>query len=124
MTTPPIHHVLVAIPVGGEAAARTFYGDVLGLREIPKPENMAARGGLWFMAGEIGVHLGLDPDFLPARKAHVAYEVTNLDDLRSRLESGGTPTRDDVPIAGYRRFHTEDPFGNRMELLEANPALE
>lgn len=121
MTTPAIHHVMVAIPVGGEAAARTFYGDLLGLPEIPKPKNMAARGGLWFIVCGLGLHLGLEADFQPARKAHIAYEVSSLDDLRFRLESLGTPTRDDVPLAGYRRFHTEDPFGNRVELLEAAP---
>ena len=124
MATPVIHHVMVAIPVGGEAAARAYYGELLGLPEVPKPENMAARGGLWFMAGDLGLHLGLHPDFVPARKAHVAYEVSALDGLRTRLESLGYPTRDDVPLAGYRRFHTEDPFGNRVELLEADPERE
>ena len=124
MATPVIHHVMVAIPIGGEATARSYYGELLGLPEVLKPENMAARGGLWFMAGDLGLHLGLDPDFVPARKAHIAYEVSALDGLRTRLESLGYPTRDDVPLVGYRRFHTEDPFGNRVELLEADPERE
>lgn len=119
MGSPAIHHVNIVMPVGGEAAARTFYSELLGFDEIPKPTPMAGRGGVWFAAGTIDLHVGVDPDFRPARKAHVAYEVSDLDGLRRRVEAMGFPTRDDVPLPGYRRFHTEDPFGNRVELLEA-----
>ena len=119
MRPPAIHHVNIVMPTGGEAAARAFYGDLLGFQELPKPAAMAGRGGVWFATETIDLHVGVDPDFRPARKAHVAYEVRGLDGLRRRVEALGYPTHDDVPLPGYRRFHTEDPFGNRVELLEA-----
>lgn len=122
MSLPSVHHLMVAIPTDGEPAARAFYGDLLGFQEIPKPAEMAGRGGLWFATGNLDLHLGTEEPFRPARKAHVAYEVRDLDALRSRLTARGYPTRDDVRLPGYRRFHTEDPFGNRVELLEPEPA--
>ena len=124
MATRRIHHVNIVMPAGGEPAARAFYGGLLGFREIPKPDEMAGRGGVWFAMGGIDLHVGVDPEFQPARKAHVAYEVTDLDGLRRRVGALGHPTRDDVPLPGYRRFHTEDPFGNRVEVLESDPAEE
>lgn len=114
-----VHHVNIVMPTSGESDARAFYGDLLGFRELPKPAAMAGRGGVWFAAGTIDLHIGVDPDFQPSRKAHVAYQIDDLDGLRRQVEELGYPTRDDVPLPGYRRFHTEDPFGNRIEFLEA-----
>lgn len=104
----------LAMPPGGEARARAFYADVLGLKEVPKPANLAGRGGVWF---EPGVHLGVEADFRPARKAHPALEVEDLATLRQRCEEAGFPPLDDEPLPGYDRFYVYDPFGNRLELL-------
>ncbi len=119
MSIPSVHHVNIVMPTSGESDARRFYGDLLGFPELPKPAAMAGRGGVWFAAGTIQLHLSVDPDFQPSRKAHVAYQVDDLDGLRHQVEELGYPTLDDVPLPGYRRFHTEDPFGNRVEFLEA-----
>lgn len=116
-----IDHVQVAMPVGGEDQARHFYGTLLGLEEIPKPESMAGRGGCWFTAGEHQIHLGVEPDFRPAKKAHIALCSTILTELRARLEAAGYATFDDVAIDGRDRFFSTDPFGNRTEFLEAGP---
>jgi catechol 2,3-dioxygenase-like lactoylglutathione lyase family enzyme len=115
---PAIHHVQIAIPVGGEAAGRRFYGELLGFHELPKPVNLRARGGVWFALDGREFHLGVDPAFRPAEKAHVAFAVTDLPKLRSRLEAAGFPTSEDEPLAGYDRCFVKDPFGNRIELLE------
>lgn len=115
-----IHHVQLAMPPGEENAGRAFYGDLLGLDEVPKPAALAPRGGLWFRRGALEVHLGVErEDFTPARKAHPAFLVAGLDELRDRLERAGYWIDDDVDLEGYRRFHVRDPFGNRIELLEA-----
>ncbi len=114
-----IHHVQVAIPAGGEERARAFYGELLGFREVPKPANLQARGGgVWFAAGALQLHLGVDKAFRPAEKAHVAYQVSGLRALRNRLTATGYEPVDDEPLAGYDRFYVNDPFGNRLELLE------
>ena len=113
-----VHHVQVAAPPGCEEAARGFYGRLLGLAELPKPAGLAARGGVWFAIGGQELHVGVDAEFRPARRAHPALLVRGLDGLRRRLEAAGVPTRDDAPIAGFRRFHAEDPWGNRVELME------
>lgn len=115
---PALHHVQVAIPAGGEDAARRFYGDLLGLVEIDKPENLRARGGAWFETGTLQLHLGVDPVFTPATKAHVAFEVADLAAMRDRCEAAGHPTRADEPLPGYDRLYVDDPFGNRIELLQ------
>jgi catechol 2,3-dioxygenase-like lactoylglutathione lyase family enzyme len=114
-----LDHVQIAIPVGGEAAARRFYGDLLGLTEVPKPEPLAARGGCWFVGEGVALHLGAESDFRPARKAHVALLAADLDGLRRALEAAGVATRDDEASIGARRFYAEDPFGNRLELVDA-----
>ncbi len=112
-----LDHVQLAIPAGGEDRARAFYAGLLGMTEVAKPANLSA-SGCWFASGSVNLHLGVDPGFRPALKAHPALVVDDLDALRLRLEEAGCETRDDKPIAGYRRFFTEDPFGNRMELME------
>ena len=113
-----IDHVQVAIPVGGEDAARGFYGGLLGLAEVPKPPVLAARGGCWFRGHRTEVHVGVDKDFRPAKKAHVALSVPDLEGLAQRLAAGGAPVTWDEELAPRRRFYTDDPFGNRIELLE------
>jgi catechol 2,3-dioxygenase-like lactoylglutathione lyase family enzyme len=113
-----IDHVLLAMPRGREDEARAFYRDLLGMAEIPKPANLAARGGVWFAAGDRQVHLGVEDDFRPAKKAHPALRVETLDAFRSRLADAGHTPYDDEPLPGYRRFYVSDPFGNRLELIE------
>jgi catechol 2,3-dioxygenase-like lactoylglutathione lyase family enzyme len=114
-----LHHVQLAMPPGEEDAARAFYGELLGMTEVPKPDELAPRGGLWFRDGALEVHLGVEGEgFTPARKAHPAFLVEGLDELRARLGEAGYRIDDDVPLPGYRRFHVRDPFGNRLELLE------
>ena len=113
-----LDHVQLAIPPGGEDAARRFYGDVLGLPEIPKPEMMRARGGLWFDAGVLQIHLGLEPGMQPSVKAHAALVVTELDTWKQRLTAAGHEWKEADDLPGVRRGHTRDPFGNRLELIE------
>jgi len=115
---PGIHHVMVAMPANGEEQARRFYGALLGLEEIEKPANLRGRGGVWFMTGNLHLHVGVDPDFHPAEKAHVAFEVDELAGVRLRLGVAGYDATDDEPLPGYDRCYVKDPFGNRMELLE------
>lgn len=114
-----IHHIQLAMPADEEEAGRRFYGDLLGLPEVPKPSELAPRGGLWFRRGSLEVHLGVErEDFTPARKAHPAFIVSGLAVLRERLEAAGYRIDEDVQLEGYRRFHVRDPFGNRLELVE------
>jgi len=113
-----IDHVLLAMPVGRESDARAFYQDILGIPEVVKPPQLAVRGGCWFEAGALKVHLGIEADFVPARKAHPAFEVDDLEALISHLKQAGyTPTAD-APLHGYDRVFVDDPFGNRIELLQ------
>jgi catechol 2,3-dioxygenase-like lactoylglutathione lyase family enzyme len=114
-----LHHVQLAMPPGEEDAARAFYGGLLRMTEVPKPDELAPRGGLWFRDGPLEVHLGVESEgFTPARKAHPAFLVDGLDELRARLGESGYRIDDDVPLQGFHRFHVRDPFGNRLELLE------
>ncbi|MDO8391918.1 MAG: glyoxalase [Actinomycetota bacterium] len=103
------------MPVGGEPNARAFYAGVLGLTEVPKPPVMAARGGCWFESGSVRIHLGADAEFRPARKAHPALVVANL---RAFVEHAGLTVRWSDEIPGTVRCHLDDPFGNRLELME------
>ena len=112
-----IDHIQLAMPAGREAEARAFYEGVLGLGEVPKPANLAARGGCWFERGAVKVHLGVEADFRPARKAHPAFLVDDLDQFRSSLDAAGIAIRTDEPLDGYDRFYIDDPFGNRLEIL-------
>jgi len=111
-----IDHVQVAIPVGSEDLARAFYDDVLGLSEVPKPPVMAARGGAWFESGEVRLHVGAEDPFVPARKAHPALAMHGLVDF---VASSGLDATWSDEIAGVVRCHVFDPFGNRIELIEA-----
>jgi catechol 2,3-dioxygenase-like lactoylglutathione lyase family enzyme len=115
-----IDHVQIACPPGSEAALRDFYVSVLGLVERPKPAPLAARGGCWFAGYGIELHLGVEQDFHPARKAHPGLLWPDLEGLAHRLASAGYPVRwaDPAEIPGVRRFHTADPHGNRLEFLD------
>ena len=115
-----LHHVQVSCPEGGEDDARRFYGDVLGIPEVEKPPVLAARGGCWFRADGVEVHVGVEEGFEPARKAHPAFvldDVAALEQVAVRAEQGGFPVTWDADFPGYRRFHTADGNGNRVELL-------
>ncbi len=113
-----LDHVQLAMPPGEEAKARAFYVQVLGLSESPKPPRLAARGGCWFERGALKLHLGVESDFRPARKAHPALLVAGLPALRRRLLDLGYPPAEDEPLEGYDRCYVTDPFGNRIELME------
>jgi catechol 2,3-dioxygenase-like lactoylglutathione lyase family enzyme len=119
-----LDHVQLAMPKGGEQRAVSFYEGVLGITSVPKPAHLAARGGCWFESGVLKLHLGVDPDFRPARKAHPALLVHGLDDLVSRLSEAGFEVSADEPLAGYERVYVDDPFGNRIELMEPLPTRD
>ncbi len=113
-----IHHVQLACPPGAEDVSRAFYHGVLGFDEIPKPPALVARGGCWFRGHGMELHLGVDPDFRPARKAHPGLLVTSLDAWAERLRAAGFPVIEDGDFPGMRRFYSADPHGNRLEFLE------
>jgi hypothetical protein len=112
-----LHHVQLAIPAGGEDRAREYWIGLLGFAEKPKPEPMASRGGLWLVGGAVEIHLGAEDPFTPATRAHPGILVEDLDALESHLRDHGHDTRHDAGFDGYRRFHSEDPFGNRLEFM-------
>lgn len=116
-----IDHVQLAMPPDCEEEARAFYGTLLGLAEVPKPAALAARGGVWFGSAQVSVHLGVDPDFRASRKAHPGFLVTELDALTRRLEAAGHVVRTADGMPDVRRVHVDDPFGNRIELMERRP---
>jgi len=116
-----LEHIQIAMPPGREAEARAFYGGILGLPETPKPPELAKRGGCWFERGSLKVHLGVEAAFRPARKAHPAFLVERLDALRAALAAAGHTIAGDEPLEGYDRIFTDDPFGNRIELMEPKP---
>lgn len=118
MTIVGIDHVQLAMPAGREEDARRFYCLLLGIPEIPKPAELAKRGGVWFESGQVKIHLGVDQDFRPARKAHPALLVKDLRGLVERLRNASVAVVDDEPLAGYCRVYVTDPFGNRLELME------
>ena len=113
-----IHHVQLATPAGQENAARGFYEGLLGLNEVSKPSNLAARGGCWFENGGIRVHLGVKTNFAPARNAHPGFVVDDLSNICATLEKAGFPIISDEPLEGYSRKYVSDPFGNRIELMQ------
>jgi catechol 2,3-dioxygenase-like lactoylglutathione lyase family enzyme len=117
-----IHHVQITIPLGCESEARKFYCGILGLAEIPKPDSLGKRGGFWLEVGDRQVHVGVEPGFDRMQtKAHIAYEVSDLEHWRSTLQSIGVACEDGIPIPGLIRFEFRDPFGNRVEMLQRLP---
>ena len=116
-----LDHVLLAMPAGRESDARQFYQGILGIPEASKPEALAARGGCWFEDGELKIHLGVEKDFVPARKAHPAFIVDDLAGLEFKLKASGYPVAHDEPLEGYDRIFVNDPFGNRIELMQPKP---
>lgn len=113
-----IHHVQLGASVGSEDAARSFWVGVVGLTEIAKPPALATRGGCWFRGRGIEIHVGIEDNFHPARKAHPGIVVRRLDALARRLVAAGHSVAPDDALPGMRRFYTADPFGNRLEFLE------
>jgi catechol 2,3-dioxygenase-like lactoylglutathione lyase family enzyme len=113
-----LDHVQLAAPPGSEGEARRFFGGLLGLEEIPKPESMRASGGVWFRLGEHELHIGIEDPFTPACKAHPGLRVgaDDLDPVADRLAAAGAPVDWDDRYPGVRRFYTADPFGNRIEI--------
>lgn len=112
-----LDHIQIAMPRGKEDQARAFYRDLLGLVEVKKPTALAGRGGVWLEGPDLKLHLGVDPDFTPAKKAHPAFVVDRLAAFRSRLAAAGHTIIDGEVLEGFHRFHTHDPFGNRIELM-------
>ena len=110
-----IDHVQIAIPVGEEDRARAFYGELLGLTEVPKPAELAGRGGCWFEKGDVHIHVGVEESFTPARKAHVAFWVDEVASLNAAARAAGYEVKDDDQIEGIDRIFVFDPFGNRLE---------
>jgi catechol 2,3-dioxygenase-like lactoylglutathione lyase family enzyme len=113
-----VDHVQLAAPPGTEDALRSYYEDVLGMTEIPKPPALAVGGGCWFQAGPVQLHLGIEKDFRPARKAHPGLRVTGIEAYAARLAAHGARVVWDDALPGHRRFYSEDPVGNRLEFLE------
>lgn len=113
-----IHHVQLAAPPGSEPLMRDFYAGLLGLTEVAKPPALAARGGAWFRAPGIEIHIGVEGGFRPARKAHPGILVSDLDAMAEHLRAAGHEVRPDGMLPGFRRFYVDDPVGNRLELLE------
>jgi catechol 2,3-dioxygenase-like lactoylglutathione lyase family enzyme len=113
-----LDHVQLAMPAGGEDKARHFYTNLLGFTEVPKPENLAARGGCWFENNGIKLHLGVERGFTPALKAHPAFLVKDLPAFIEILTSQNLEVTEDEPLTGYLRCYIHDPFGNRIELMQ------
>lgn len=118
MKVTELHHVQLAMPEGGEAVAVAFYEGLLGIPQVEKPVHLAARGGCWFEDEAVRIHLGVEDDFTPAHKAHVALLVDDLAALRRFLEGADVLVIVDQPLPGYDRVYTSDPFGNRLEFLQ------
>jgi catechol 2,3-dioxygenase-like lactoylglutathione lyase family enzyme len=113
-----IDHIQIAAPKGCESAAREFHASILGLAEIEKPASLGGRGGCWFQCGDQQLHIGVESAFEPAKKAHPAFAVANLDKLRASLITQAVKITDDNSLPGTRRFFAADPWGNRLEFLE------
>ena len=119
-----IDHVQITVPADGVEPARDFYCGLLGLREVEKPESLKGRGGFWLQAGDRQVHVGIEEGVdRRATKAHIAYAVVGIDGWRNRLEAAGVELIEGIPIPGFDRFEFRDPFGNRVEFIEASPDL-
>jgi len=116
-----IDHIQLAMPKGREEEARRFYHDLLGIPEMPKPPQLAARG-VWFERGDLKARLGVDKQFVPARKAHPGFLVADLPALIAKLRGAGIVVNIDEPLESCRRVYVDDPFGNRLKFLEPVPA--
>lgn len=114
-----VHHAQITIPTGKEAVARSYYCTLLGIKEIPKPESLISRGGFWLQVGGFQVHVGIEDGFDPSRtKAHIAYSVSSLNNMRDKIAANGFEVIEGIPVPGMTRFESRDPFGNRIEFLE------
>ncbi len=113
-----IDHVQLAAPKGTEQQARAFFGGILGLVEVEKPENLRKKGGVWFQLGNYQIHIGIEEPFTPAKKAHPAFEIENLEELKAHLTNQHVHFIEDYELPGANRIYLDDPFGNRMEILE------
>lgn len=113
-----LDHIQLAMPKDNEEKARAFYHGILGIPEVPKPPHLAKRGGVWFEEGDIKIHLGVDMNFTPAKKAHPAFLVKDLLQLIEILKEKKYSVVNDQPLEGYLRVYVDDPFGNRIELME------
>jgi catechol 2,3-dioxygenase-like lactoylglutathione lyase family enzyme len=113
-----LHHAQLAMPAGEEETARRLYGGLLGMEELPKPPELAERGGAWFRAGGVELHLGVEDGFRPARKAHPAILVDDLEVMAATLQAAGYAVTPDDLFPGHRRFYVADPFGNRLEFMQ------
>jgi len=118
MTVIAIDHVQLRMPPGGEQQARAFYRDQLGIPEIPKPPHLAARGGCWFESDAVKIHVGVEHEFRPMRKAHPGLIVDRLDEMVASLTAAGFHVDADQPLEGFDRVYVDDPFGNRIELMQ------
>ncbi len=122
-TVTGLDHLQLAIPPAGEGSARAFYGELLGLAELPKPAELAGRGGVWFALGMQALHLGTETPFVPARKAHPAFAVDDLEACRAHLQASNVETVPDTTLTHVRRFYAADPFGNRLEFVQTGDRL-
>ncbi len=117
-----LDHVQIAIPIASESRARAFYSGILGFTEIAKLPQMAERKSIWFVAGAVNLHLGIELDFTPAKRAHPAFLVQGLNAILAACERAGLSAKPDTSFNGFRRVHVFDPFGNRLELMERTAA--
>jgi catechol 2,3-dioxygenase-like lactoylglutathione lyase family enzyme len=115
-----LHHIQIAIPKNQEETARAFYGGILGFSEVVKPVELGGRGGVWFEAQHVRLHLGVEDPFTPAKKAHPGFRVNSLKNAISYLETRGIAYRTDIDLPDFKRIYIDDPYGNRIELLEIN----
>ena len=113
-----INHVQLAAPKGSESIARIFYGEILGFTEVEKPELLRKRGGVWFAFGPYQIHIGIEEPFAPAKKAHPAFQIENLDAFKTHLSNSNVSFVVDTDLPGANRIYIHDPFGNRIEILE------
>ncbi len=118
-----IDHIQLAMPPGGEAEARRFYGELLGLHEVAKPAGLVGRGGCWFSGPGVAVHMGIEEPFTPQRKAHPAFRVVDLEAARMRFQAAGVAVTQDDSVPHVRRFYASDPFGNRLEFIQEGDAF-
>ncbi|KIC44911.1 VOC family protein [Tateyamaria sp. ANG-S1] len=117
-----LHHIQLAMPKGRENDARAFYVDALAFLEVDKPDALRDRGGIWFESNNVRLHLGVEEPFSPAKKAHPGFRVNSLDQTIRHLTGAGIAYRTDIDLPDIKRIYVDDPFGNRIELLEVIPA--